>query len=153
MSSEHDSGLNLSVHNHNHCVKSVGIRSFSGPYLPAFGLNTERYKVSVHIQAECWKIWTRKCLNTDSFHAVKFYLKKFSYNQLFCQNKFKFPTNYLFLRNSFKQIEITRVIFSIFDLYLRKRMSAISCLKLLAKNLVDKIVLAKDLVALYEMHN
>ena len=152
MSPEHDSGLNLSVHNHNHCVKSVGIRSFSGPYFPAFGLNMERYGVSVHIQAECWKIWTRKSPNTDSFHAVNFYLKKFFYNQLFCQNKFKFPTNYLFLRNSFKQIEITRVIFSNFDLYSRKRMSVISCLKLLVKNLVDNIVLAKDLVALYEMH-
>ena len=27
----------------SHCVKSVQIRSFSGPYFPAFGLNTERY--------------------------------------------------------------------------------------------------------------
>ena len=26
-----------------HCVKSVGIRSFSGPYFPALGLNTEIY--------------------------------------------------------------------------------------------------------------
>ena len=26
----------------NHCVKSVRIRSYSGPYFPAFGLNTER---------------------------------------------------------------------------------------------------------------
>ena len=26
-----------------HCVKGVHIRSFSGPYFPAFGLNTERY--------------------------------------------------------------------------------------------------------------
>ena len=26
-----------------HCVKSVRIRSYSGPYFPAFGLNTERY--------------------------------------------------------------------------------------------------------------
>ena len=28
-----------------HCVKSVRIRSYSSPYLPAFGLNTERYGV------------------------------------------------------------------------------------------------------------
>ena len=28
-----------------YCVKSVRIRSFSGPYFPAFGLNTERYSV------------------------------------------------------------------------------------------------------------
>ena len=32
-----------------HCVKSVRIRSFSGPYFPAFGLNTERYSVSLCI--------------------------------------------------------------------------------------------------------
>ena len=28
-----------------HCVKSVSIRSYSGPDFPAFGLNTERYGV------------------------------------------------------------------------------------------------------------
>ena len=33
---------------------------FSGPYFPAFGLNTERYKVSLPIQSECGKIPTRK---------------------------------------------------------------------------------------------
>ena len=26
-----------------YCVKSVRIRSYSGPYFPAFGLNTEKY--------------------------------------------------------------------------------------------------------------
>ena len=26
-----------------HCAKNVRIRSYSGPYFPAFGLNTERY--------------------------------------------------------------------------------------------------------------
>ena len=25
-----------------HCVKSVGIRIYSGPYFPAFGLNTDQ---------------------------------------------------------------------------------------------------------------
>ena len=29
-------------YNTKHCVKSVQIRSFSGPYFPAFGLNTEQ---------------------------------------------------------------------------------------------------------------
>ena len=53
-----------------HCVKSVLIRSFSGPYFLAFGLNTERYSVSLHIQSECGKIRTRKIPNTDTFHAV-----------------------------------------------------------------------------------
>ena len=33
---------------------------FSGPYFPAFGLNTERYGVSLRIQSECGKIRTRK---------------------------------------------------------------------------------------------
>ena len=28
-----------------HCVKSVRIRSYSGPYFPAFGLNTEYLSV------------------------------------------------------------------------------------------------------------
>ena len=27
---------------HQHCVKSVHIRSYSGPHFPAFGLNTVR---------------------------------------------------------------------------------------------------------------
>ena len=30
-----------------HCVKSVCIRSYSGPYFPALGLNTEKYSVRV----------------------------------------------------------------------------------------------------------
>ena len=30
-----------------HCVKSIRIRSFSGRYLPAFELNTERYFLSL----------------------------------------------------------------------------------------------------------
>ena len=29
----------------SHCVKSVHIRSYSGPYFPAFGLNTEGYGI------------------------------------------------------------------------------------------------------------
>ena len=43
-----------------HCVKSVRIQSFSGPYFPAFGLNTERYSVSLRIQSKRGKIRTRK---------------------------------------------------------------------------------------------
>ena len=35
------------------CVKSVRIRGFSGPYFPAFGLNTDQ-----------------KISNTDTFHVV-----------------------------------------------------------------------------------
>ena len=35
-------------------------RVFSGPYFPAFGLNTDRYSVSLCIQSECGKMRTRK---------------------------------------------------------------------------------------------
>ena len=31
----------------------------SGPYFPVFGLNTERYSVSLRMQSEYRKIWTR----------------------------------------------------------------------------------------------
>ena len=50
-----------------HYVKSVRIRSHSGPYLPAFRLNTERYGVSLRIQSECGKIQTRITANMDTF--------------------------------------------------------------------------------------
>ena len=33
-----------------HYVKSVGIRSYYGPYFPAFGLNTERFSYSVQMR-------------------------------------------------------------------------------------------------------
>ena len=42
--------FNLGIY---HCVKSVRIRSFTGSYFPAFGLNTEKYSVSIRIQSEC----------------------------------------------------------------------------------------------------
>ena len=53
-----------------HCVKRVRVQSFSGPYFPAFGLNTERYSISLGIQSEFVKIWTGKTPSTDTFHAV-----------------------------------------------------------------------------------
>ena len=53
-----------------HCGKSVRIRSFFGQYFPAFGLNTEKYSVSLRIQSVCGKIRTRKISNTDTFHVV-----------------------------------------------------------------------------------
>ena len=47
---------------HLHCVKSVRGRSYSDPHFPAF--------VSVRIQSEFGKIWTRITPNTDTFDAV-----------------------------------------------------------------------------------
>ena len=46
----------------------VNFRSFSGPYFPAFGLNTE---ISLRIMSECGKIQTGKTPNTDTFQAVR----------------------------------------------------------------------------------
>ena len=42
----------------------------SGPYFPAFGLNTEKYLVSLRIQSECGKIRTRNNSVFGHFHAV-----------------------------------------------------------------------------------
>ena len=54
-----------------HCIKIVRVRSYSGPHFPAFGLNTERYSVSIRIQSECGKMQTRITPNTDTFHAAQ----------------------------------------------------------------------------------
>ena len=50
-----------------HCVKSVRIRSYSGPHFPAFGLNTEK---SLRIQSKCGKMRTRITPNTDTVYPV-----------------------------------------------------------------------------------
>ena len=51
---------------HQHCVKSVRVRSYSGPYFSALGLNTERYEISLRIQSKYGNI-----PNMDNFHAVQ----------------------------------------------------------------------------------
>ena len=53
-----------------HCLKRVRNRSFSGLYFPAFGLNRNRYSVSLRIQSKCGKILTRKIPDTYTFHVV-----------------------------------------------------------------------------------
>ena len=55
-----------------HCVKGVRIQSYSGPHFHAFGLNTERYSVSLRILSECGKMRTRITPNTDTFYTVPF---------------------------------------------------------------------------------
>ena len=49
------------------------IRSFSGPYFPAFGMNTDIYSGNLLIQPECGKIRTRKTPYLDTFHAVDYF--------------------------------------------------------------------------------
>ena len=50
--------------------KYVRIRSYSGPYFSAFGLNAERYAVSLRIQSKYGKIWIRITPNTDTFYTI-----------------------------------------------------------------------------------
>ena len=45
-------------------------RVFSGPFFPAFGLNTDRYGVSLRIQSESEKTDQKKTPYLDTFHAV-----------------------------------------------------------------------------------
>ena len=70
----------------SHCVKSLRIWSYSGPYFPAFGLNTERYKVPLRFQSECGKVRTRINLNTDNFYAMYLILLLFFFSQRRCSN-------------------------------------------------------------------
>ena len=49
-----------------HSVKRVHIQSYFGRHFHAFGLSTERYGVSLHIQSEYRKMRTRITLNTDT---------------------------------------------------------------------------------------
>ena len=58
-----------------HYVKSVRIRSYSGPHFPVFGLNTDRSGVSLRIQSKWGKIRTRVTPNTDTFYAVMTWLR------------------------------------------------------------------------------
>ena len=50
-------------------MKIVRIRSFSGPYFPAFELNTERYRISSY-SVRKRENTNQKTPNTDTFHAV-----------------------------------------------------------------------------------
>ena len=61
-------------------MKSGCIRSFSDQYFPTFGLNTERYSISLRIQSKCRKIGTKKTPNMDTFYAVPHMLNPFLLN-------------------------------------------------------------------------
>ena len=71
---------------------------FSGPYFRAFGLNTERYFVSLRIQCECGKIRTRKSSVFGHIsHNVRFRLFRLFRLLRFCitvySKSFKFQTS------------------------------------------------------------
>ena len=64
-------------------VSKYGV--FSGPYFPAFVLNTERYFVSLRIQSECGKIWTRKNSIFGHFsRSDSSYLHNLKYLRVIC---------------------------------------------------------------------
>ena len=54
-----------------HCDTIVRIRSFSGPYFPVFGLDTEIYSVNLRIQFEYVEMRTRKTPGAEFFYVVK----------------------------------------------------------------------------------
>ena len=72
-----------------HCMKSVRILSFSGAYFPAFGLNTERYRVF-------------------SPHSGKYGPEKLQIRTLFTQC---FPLIYGFLHPNLKNEHVERLLF------------------------------------------
>ena len=54
---------------------------FSGPYFPAFGLNTVRYSASLHLQSKCRKIRTRKNFVIGHFSRSNS-LRKYAYKKV-----------------------------------------------------------------------
>ena len=54
-----------------HCMKRVCILNYSGPHFPAFGMNRERYSISLCIQSYCGNMRTRITPNTDNFYALQ----------------------------------------------------------------------------------
>ena len=53
-----------------HCLIRAHVWNFSGLFFLAFGLNAEKFRVSLRIQSECGKIWIRKAPNTNTFYVV-----------------------------------------------------------------------------------
>ena len=58
----------------------------TGPYFPAFGQNTKRYFVSLRIQSECGKIWTRSNFEFGHFSGSE-HLTQFEY-WILCESPF-----------------------------------------------------------------
>ena len=66
-------------------VSKYGV--FSGLYLPAFTLNTEKWEVSLRIQSECGKIRTRKNFVFGHFsRSVRYHALRSSDQDVFCKN-------------------------------------------------------------------
>ena len=88
-----------------HCVKRVRVRSYSGPHFPAFGLNTERYYLSVF-----------------SPNAGKYgHFLRNNYYYFFLKHLFVFM-NYLHFRNSHRKCSVKKVFLKIFAKFTGKHL-------------------------------
>ena len=113
-----------------HCVKSVRIRSYSGPHFSAFELNTERYGVSLRIQSQCWKMPTRITPNTDTFYA------KFSILRLFMRTNIPKKCVLESLTKIYQALDISATLVKCFSATGAKIPSSISfiCLNLMLRS-------------------
>ena len=116
---------------HLHYVKSVHIWGYSDPYFPAFGLNTQRYGVSLRIQSECGKIRTIIIPNTDTsftrcqaidsvspfkiFSAKHFWVSCFYVKSNLCILKFSLLKNFPYLSKR-RWIKILKCTFNYYML-------------------------------------
>ena len=98
-------------------VKSVRIRSYSGPHFPAFRLNKERYGVSQRIHSKCGIMRTRITPNKDIFHAVPTLVFNESnvllhWTEMFSFIIFMYPRGHLFSKyaKSFRKISISYLL-------------------------------------------
>ena len=78
-------------------MKSVRNRRYSGPYFPAFRMNTERYSGFLRIWSECRKVVrTRITPNKGTFYAAQINWRwyKISIRSLSMQVKIQFKNNH-----------------------------------------------------------
>ena len=75
------------------------------PHFPTFGLNTERYGVSVRIQSKCEKMETRITPNMDNFYAVLYtYIRVENGKFIFCENRY-YAFSFSVMKMSFNKIK------------------------------------------------
>ena len=99
-------------------MKSVRIRNYLGPHFPAFGLNTERYSVSLRIQSEYGKIRTIITPNTDTFNAMLVLASKSNWKWLKnCQNQVVLE-KCIYSSEDFTWHEVTAWKMSVFGVFL-----------------------------------
>ena len=85
-------------------VSKYGV--FSSPYFPAFGLDTERYGVSLRIKSECGKIRSRKIPYLDTFHAVKKHTHHFNSLKITFHNITKVIMTYFHISVVVNDVEV-----------------------------------------------